>query len=233
MFVRGFKLAAMLAASLNSMLLLAPFTPGFPLVKAEDANLSNWMGILNEANIISKVPLSRLSLPGTHDTMTYDLSETISEGGIDDYPELAKILNKFGSVPFVTDFIRSQAQTQVLNITEQLNSGLRFVDFRIMYTAGDWRCLHMLQTKRLASDYLKEIRAWLDAHPKEIIVIWLSKHGDNEAKGNDQFPKVSLAQKSAFWKSYTTILRPSSRYICRIRSTQHRRAHFLTETTVL
>ncbi len=31
------------------------------------------------------------------------------------------------------DFIRNQSATQVLNITQQLDAGVRFVDFRIMY----------------------------------------------------------------------------------------------------
>lgn len=41
--------------------------------------LSNWMGQL--LPLLGASPLLELSLPGTHDTLTYDLSTTVSEVG--------------------------------------------------------------------------------------------------------------------------------------------------------
>lgn len=94
---------------------------------------------------------------------------------------------------------------QGLNITQQLDSGIRFIDFRIMYTAGpntseslhgvipnrsaltalpradytdyDWYCMHFGETNHKAVTYLEAIRDWLQAHPTEIVMIWFSKHG--------------------------------------------------------
>jgi hypothetical protein len=65
--------------------------------------------------VISDLTLLDLSLPGTHDTLTYDLSTTVSDAGIDDYDELSKILHLFsGLIPGqIEDFIRQQAKTQV------------------------------------------------------------------------------------------------------------------------
>ena len=37
-----------------------------------------------------------------------------------------------------------------------------------MRTGGTWRSLHLLQSKRRALDYLREIKAWVDAHPAEV-----------------------------------------------------------------
>lgn len=131
--------------------------------------------------------------------MTYDLSETVSDGGIDDYPSLAALLNEFGDLGGIGKFMVKQATTQGQSITQQLDAGIRFLDFRIMYTDADWYCLHMMKSKKTANTYLNQVRLWLDAHTEEVIVIWLSKHGNNCAKGSDQYPGVSVDTKMAFW----------------------------------
>ena len=43
------------------------------------------------------------------------------------------------------------------------------------------------------------MRAWVDAHPSELLVIWLSKHGNDCAVGDDAYPGVDTATKQAFW----------------------------------
>ena len=98
-------------------------------------------------------------------------------------------------------------QTQGLNMTQQLENGIRFIDFRIMYTARpstpnsdkDWYCLHGCQTEHTAITYLKEARAFLDAHPKEILTFWASRHGDNRPEGTDQYPDTTPAIRQAFF----------------------------------
>mmetsp|Transcript_8059 Transcript_8059/g.21120 ORF Transcript_8059/g.21120 Transcript_8059/m.21120 type:complete len:460 (+) Transcript_8059:65-1444(+) len=171
--------------------------------------LSNWMGALAPA--INDLSILDISLPGTHDTLTYDLSTTISDGANDISPALAWVLHELGpiiGIAKVGQFIRSQAQTQWLDITAQLDNGLRFVDFRTMYTAGpdsgslgahDWYGLHLVQTNTKSMVYLTQIRDWLIAHPTEVIAIWFSRHGSECAKGNDQYPDVTPAVKQAFW----------------------------------
>eukprot|EP00298_Acanthocystis_sp_HF-20_P018123 c21905_g1_i1.p1 GENE.c21905_g1_i1~~c21905_g1_i1.p1 ORF type:complete len:525 (-),score=225.27 c21905_g1_i1:36-1610(-) len=162
----------------------------------DDDFLSNWMGQIN--SVIGNTTILDLSLPGSHDTLTYDLSDRVSDGGLDGETELSAILNMFPNF-FLGGWIKEQAQTQALNITSQLDNGLRYIDFRIMYTTGDWYGLHCVQTNQKAIVYLTQIRQWLDAHPTEIIVLWLSKHGDVSAKGNDQYPNVTIPIKQAFW----------------------------------
>lgn len=60
----------------------------------------------------------------------------------------------------LTMVLSSQAKTQGLNITEQLNAGIRFIDFRVVYTSApnassgaphDWYCLHMVQSNQPGS----------------------------------------------------------------------------------
>ena len=58
--------------------------------------LSNWMSEI--LPVIKDLTLLDLSYPGTHDTLTYDLSTIVSEGGIDDALILAEILHNYTSV---------------------------------------------------------------------------------------------------------------------------------------
>ena len=41
---------------------------------------------------------------------------------------------------------------------------------------------------------------WLFDHPAEIVVLWISRHGNDEATGEEQYPKVSVETKQAFWE---------------------------------
>eukprot|EP00438_Fugacium_kawagutii_P003052 Skav229455 [mRNA] locus=scaffold397:326805:328169:+ [translate_table: standard] len=168
-------------------------------------DLSNWMGQLSP--ILGNATLLDLSLPGTHDSMTYDLSDTLSDGYEGWNPFITKILH--GVTPIAGGrFVRRQGQTQGISVTEMLDGGIRFIDFRIMYTQGpdkamgskDWYCLHGCESKRKAIDYLKQIRQWLDQHPKELVVLWASRHGSTSACGTDQFPDTTPAERQAFFK---------------------------------
>ena len=173
--------------------------------------LPNWIGTLLPA--IGNLSLLDLALPGTHDSMSYDLSTTISDGANDLPPAISWILHEFSNLT-PGDFIRDQAVTQSLTLTEQLNAGIRFIDFRVMFTpapnasAGsprDWYCLHFVQSNHIARVYLLELRAWLDSHPKEIVVLALSRHGNVCAVGADQYPGVSAADRQLLWLMYTEI----------------------------
>ena len=80
----------------------------------------------------------------------------------------------------------TQAKTQGLDVVAQLDAGIRFLDFRIVYSAApdqpswaahSWYGLHMLQTNQHALSYLTSVRQWMDAHPTEVVVMWISRHG--------------------------------------------------------
>lgn len=176
---------------------------------ASDHFLSDWMGRMQP--VLGDSAVLDLSLPGTHDTLTYDLSTTVSDGGIDELYKLAEMLhNKTDLVPdFIEDFMRSGAQCQDLSISQQLDAGIRFLDLRMMleYTdePAEWYSLHMMQSRGLSLQYFREIRAWMDLHPAEVVVMWLSKHGNACATGQDQYPNVSIEQKQAFWKEILAV----------------------------
>jgi hypothetical protein len=191
-----------LRTSLHSDSVLV-FDDTCPVDYGKSEFLADWMGSV--MNIIGTSTLLDLSLPGTHDTLTYDLSTTVSEGGMDEALRLAELLHKATPVvpDFIEDYIRSGAQCQDLSITQQLDAGMRFLDIRMMLEYSDspseWYSLHMMQSRAPSLQYFAEIRRWMDAHPSEVVVMWLSKHGNECATGEDQYPKVSVEQKQSFW----------------------------------
>uniref|UniRef100_A0A6B2L5C7 Phosphatidylinositol-specific phospholipase C X domain-containing protein n=1 Tax=Arcella intermedia TaxID=1963864 RepID=A0A6B2L5C7_9EUKA len=157
--------------------------------------------------LLQNYTLLDITVPGTHDSLTYDLSTIISLGADDSSPELSEILHlasEIGITP--SSWIRNQSKTQGLSVSQQLDSGVRFVDFRIMYTSDDWYSLHFMQSNHKAVDYLREVRSWIDSHPKEIVTLWLSKHGSPCATGEDQYPGVTVDQKRAFWSQLEQIM---------------------------
>ncbi len=182
-----------------------------PPAPPSDSFLANWMmHLVEKLPELAKYSLLDLSLPGTHDTLTYDLDLRVSDGGIDDHDALAEILHKYNvAVPNAAeDYLRQQAQTQRLDITAQLDNGIRFLDLRMMYEysdvgekrrTADWYSLHLLESRKPMMTYLTEIRDWMVNHPTEIVVLWLSKHGSVCSTGESQYPHTSVEVKQAYW----------------------------------
>jgi len=123
---------------------------------------------------------------------------------VDDHAIFAMILHKFGNSTEGHDLLRRNSLTQKLTITQQLNNGIRFLDLRMMYEHDkkEWYSLHFLQSKQSFKSYLKSIRDWIDAHPSEILVILLTRHGDVALSGNAAFPGVSANIKQKFWHEF-------------------------------
>jgi len=95
------------------------------------------MGALQGVPAFAELTLLDLSLPGTHDSLSYDLSLTVSDAGIDDQTAFADLLHNLGPLfPGIEDYIRQQAQTHGLNISSQLSAGMRFIDARVMRESG-------------------------------------------------------------------------------------------------
>lgn len=167
---------------------------------------ANWMRDMWP--VISPLSVLDLSLPGTHDTLTADLSDTIADNANDLPPDVADVLHDLVPRELIGSFIRKQAQTQGLTVTEQLDAGVRFLDFRMTYTRGpdsvlgkhDWYGLHLVETNQRAVAYFREIQEWLIAHPYEFVVLPLTKHGTFCENGTAQFPGTTPAVRQALWK---------------------------------
>ncbi|KAI4554083.1 hypothetical protein MJG53_019382 [Ovis ammon polii x Ovis aries] len=136
---------------------------------ASKAN-ADWMSALSSR--LWDVPLHQLSIPGSHDTMTYCLNKKSPISSQE--PRLLQLLRKV--LPCVTlPVVLKWSTTQVLSVTEQLDAGVRYLDLRIAHMEeGSERNLHfvhMVYTTALVEDTLTEISEWLEGHPREVVIL--------------------------------------------------------------
>ncbi|XP_004454762.2 PI-PLC X domain-containing protein 1 [Dasypus novemcinctus] len=131
---------------------------------------ADWMSQL--CPLLWDVPVHYLSIPGSHDTMSYSLDKTspISRGK----PRLLRLLAK--AVPCLTrPVVLRWSVTQVLPVTQQLDAGVRYLDLRIAHmlegSEKNLHFVHMLYTKALVEDTLTEISEWLENHPREVVIL--------------------------------------------------------------
>jgi len=168
--------------------------------------LADWMGDVQP--LIGNLTLLDLSLPGTHDTLTYDLSSTVADNA-NDLPSWASfLLHTFHSIDGVVgDFIKQNAVTQEINVTQQLNAGVRFLDLRTIYTSApdsalkkkDWYSLHMVESNQRSMFYFSAVAKFLQQHPTEVVVVMLTRHGCQQCTGDQQYPGATNAEKQSFW----------------------------------
>ncbi|NXM66214.1 PLCX1 protein, partial [Serilophus lunatus] len=113
-----------------------------------------------------------LYFTGSHDTMTYCLDKSSAVSGNES--KLVKFLNK--CMPcIVRPIIMKWSTTQVLTVTEQLEAGIRYLDFRIAHKANDPSMnlyfVHMVYTSVTVQDILWEVLRWLETHPQEVVIL--------------------------------------------------------------
>ena len=84
-------------------------TPRAALSNLDDPTfLQDWFG--NLAPVLENRTLLQLSLPGTHDTLTADLSSTVSDDANDMPSWLAWVLHLFGDYKGVGGWLRDQVR---------------------------------------------------------------------------------------------------------------------------
>lgn len=128
-----------------------------------------WMSHLCEE--LWDVPLYNLSIPGSHDTMTYCLDKL---SPVDpDSPKLLLFLEKY--VPCITrSIILKWCTTQTLSVTEQLDTGIRYLDLRIAHrpdVSSNLYFVHGFYTSQTVEEILHEIADWLQQNPREILIL--------------------------------------------------------------
>jgi len=175
--------------------------------------LQSWMGKM--APVFGDATLLHISLPGTHDTATYDLSDRVSKNPYADTDVansqfLADVLGFASKID--GSFVQSMGQAQGIDVVDQLDGGIRFLDFRIDFTwtndvfgvgrKDDWFAMHGTQTKHPAVFHLAQLKAWLDRNPGEVVVLWMTRRGSN-VNGESAFPGAEQSDKRRFWNQVT------------------------------
>ncbi|XP_037320004.2 PI-PLC X domain-containing protein 1-like [Pungitius pungitius] len=140
----------------------------------EDKSYCNWMSQLPPE--LHDIPLFKLAIPGSHDSMSYDLDINSSIMEPDRLKKLSKIY-------CARKIVQKWAITQEETITKQLDAGVRYFDLRIARKAHDpdptrLYFHHGLYTKTDVETVLEEVNDWAGGHPKEILILALSHfHG--------------------------------------------------------
>ncbi|XP_062854225.1 PI-PLC X domain-containing protein 1 [Trichomycterus rosablanca] len=144
-----------------------------------DLPMDRWMTHLPSE--LWDIPLWNLAIPGSHNAITYCL-DTNNRSPIDlKQPDMLQKLDKYMK-PIIRPFVYKWAVTQECSVREQLDCGVRYCDLRIAHrpndSSSDLYFYHGVYTTLTVETVLKEIRAWLDAHPKEVVILSCSHFQD-------------------------------------------------------
>eukprot|EP00794_Sanderia_malayensis_P011008 gene11008-12171_t len=136
---------------------------------AESFNLdaANWMSNLPEP--LQKKPITDLCIPGSHDSGTFYLDKN-SNIAPDESKTIKVLVRIFGKI--AKNIIYRWSVTQDLNLTEQLEHGVRYLDLRVAYEpkVKDFRAVHGLYGLTY-KELFGEIADFLNKHPKEIVIL--------------------------------------------------------------
>ncbi|XP_034050466.1 PI-PLC X domain-containing protein 1-like [Thalassophryne amazonica] len=153
--------------------------------RKEETNNCAWMSKLPPD--CQNIPLWNLAIPGSHDSMSYDLDVNSSIVEPDQ-------LIKLSGIPCVRKIVRRWAITQEKTIKQQLDAGVRYFDLRIAHKPRDknnprFYFYHGLYTHSDVETILRVINEWADRNPKEILILSLShfKGFDKEHKDHLHF----------------------------------------------
>lgn len=126
-----------------------------------EVSSSDWMSV-----ILDGTKLTEITIPGTHDSCA----------------------RKFKTNVFTEAAINAVSKCQSLNITEQLNAGIRWLDVRCEVDASTYsvKTVHGSTDCWNGDDYyyldyvFQDVYNWLDAHPSETVLISIKEDdGDN------------------------------------------------------
>lgn len=134
---------------------------------AVNEELEYWMTRLPEA--LKSLPIIRLAIPGSHDTMTYTINRHSDVGP--DEPRYIRALGRYCS--FVSKpVIFNWSITQHESIKDQLDGGIRYLDLRVATkpTDGNIYFVHGLYGSKIYQP-LHEIAEWLSYHNNEIVIL--------------------------------------------------------------
>ncbi len=166
---------------------LADSVAELPLLEVKP---QDWM---SRTPTIWKKPLNKIFIPGTHDSGTYGIQSVYSRPVDDAFaPDGDNKVVRLGQFIGVSD---KWAKAQEKNLTEQLGDGIRALDLRpCREKSGTLRICHSLYGPTM-SDLLTQVSDFVNAHPKEIVII-----------GNQGFAGMGAADHQNLLALYQTKL---------------------------
>ncbi|KAI0114832.1 PLC-like phosphodiesterase [Daldinia grandis] len=128
---------------------------------------ANWMSTVPDAT-----PLAHLNIPGTHDAATWNYSQATQDA-------LAYATRCDGGAgPAPAQVYRTQRH----GAAAALDAGVRFFDLRFAFDPLDrdlvfWHGQALLSARATVDDVLFAFYAWLDAHPREVVLLSFQYEG--------------------------------------------------------
>ncbi|KAL4226042.1 PI-PLC X domain-containing protein 2 [Mactra antiquata] len=116
---------------------------------------------------ITAAPITCLSIPGTHNSGTSDLEPSLGVA-----VDQSKSIRRMGNTYCGQKVVYNWSKTQTLSITEQLEAGIRFFDFRVAVHPRtlEFRFVHGLYGG-LVPLALRDINIFLNNNPYEIVIL--------------------------------------------------------------
>jgi hypothetical protein len=140
---------------------------------------TNWMRDLGDD--IADVPLSELTIPGSHDMGTYGITDS-SGNSLDQ--QLPVDCGSFDIEGLCENYAKAEDQ----DATHELDGGIRYFDLRVCGERPDgvvnlpenWSQFSLVTCHGLVAaplqDILDQTRDWVDAHPGEVVILDLNHH---------------------------------------------------------
>ncbi|XP_066930650.1 PI-PLC X domain-containing protein 2-like [Clytia hemisphaerica] len=131
----------------------------------ETSNNSQWM--TNLPKELTMLPITRLAIPGSHDSGAYYLDPKSPI-----CPDESSVIKWAGKYGWGKKIIIRWSITQKSTITQQLNAGIRYFDMRIGYLDDrkDFFFVHGCYGYPI-SNLLEEMQHFLKSHPKEVLIV--------------------------------------------------------------
>ncbi|XP_039984201.1 PI-PLC X domain-containing protein 1 [Xiphias gladius] len=151
-----------------------------------DPSCQDWMSALPEE--LWDVPLTNLAIPGSHDAMSYCLD--INSPLVRSESDIFRLLDGLFYC-FTRPAIFKWATTQDKSIEVQLSMGIRFFDLRIAHkpndSSSDLYFTHVIYTHLTVLETLFSVAAWLESHPKEIVILACSHFEGMDDRCHESF----------------------------------------------
>src|SRR3990167_8882056 len=151
---------------------------------------SNWMSQIPNSRVINQ-----LIIPGTHDSGSYAITalSKFSLSPDDPLPTWIEQVSNILPLSLVRIIAANWCRTQPYSIADQLNNGIRYLDFRIdLFQDGHFYLNHALLSVRL-SDALQQIKTFIQNNPSEIVFIDIN-HIFNINNAENETQLVQLLQ---------------------------------------
>lgn len=128
--------------------------------------------LLNSSSWMYNKTLYEVTIPGTHDSCSFNITGKTLTNISKEYDiliHLAKILNIS-----VDSTIAGWSRTQTMDLTSQMNNGIRYLDIRIDYYNNRWYVHHNFVLGSPLENMFEQISQFMLENPSEILLIELT-----------------------------------------------------------